>query len=218
MKRPVTLLAIGLAAALAGPATPAHAELQTFRLDKAHTRIGFDIRHVFTRVSGNFDDFSGTILLDEKNLAASSVSVTIQAASIDTRNERRDKDLRSADFFGVDSFPTLAFKSTRITPEGANRYEVEGDLTMHGVTKPVTLNAEFLGAGPFGIGGRAMGRKAGFSATATIDRKDFGITWNRTLDQGGTLLGDDVHIVLEVEANLVAPDPGAAATPPAGTR
>jgi polyisoprenoid-binding protein YceI len=119
--------------------------------------------------------------------------VEIDAASIDTRNERRDNHLRSADFFEVEKFPTLVFESTKVVKKGENELAVDGNLTMHGVTKPVTLAVTFLGANA---------KTAGFEATTVVNRKDFGIVWNRTLDAGGMLLGDDVEITITIEANV----------------
>jgi len=181
----------------------AWAEPQTFELDKPHSLIGFSIRHFFTKVEGRFQDFSGTIVMDQKNPAASSVSVSIVTASISTANDRRDTHLKSNDFFAADSFPALTFKSTRIEPGTGSKFKVYGDLTMRGITKPVVLDAELLGVGPIGMGGQAMGTKAGFEATTTVNRQDFHISWNKTLDQGGMMLGDDVAITLHVEANQV---------------
>jgi polyisoprenoid-binding protein YceI len=199
-------------------ATPVQAAPAPFRIDPAHSQVSFTIRHFFSRVPGRFNEFAGTLQLDEKNLAASSVEATIQAASIFTNNDRRDKDLRSSNFFAVDSFPTLTFKSTKVTPGEGGTLAIEGNLTIHGVTKPVTLQGSFLGAGPVNIeGGYNAGYRAGFEATTTIHRKDFGITWNKTLDQGGTMLGDDVAITIGVEAVRVEPEK-AAAVPPAGEK
>jgi polyisoprenoid-binding protein YceI len=179
----------------------AAAEPQTLRIDTGHSTVGFSIRHFFSRVSGRFKEFNGTIQFDEKNLAASSVEVTIKAASIDTGHERRDGDLRSANFFNVDSIPDITFKSTKVVPGPEKSFLIYGDLNMHGVTKPVTLEATLLGAGQVVMGGRPPRMIAGFEAKTTIDRKDFGIVWNRALDQGGTMLGDDVAITLGVEAS-----------------
>lgn len=211
MKRRLISLFAPLALVLT--AAVAAAEPQTFRIDPSHSTVGFSVRHFFSRVPGKFKDFSGTIQLDEKNLAASSVEVTIQTASIDTENDRRDADLRSANFFLADSFPTITFKSTKVVPGPDKSFLVYGDLNMHGVTKPVTLEATLLGVGQVAMGGRPARTIAGFEAKTTIDRKDFGVVWNRALDQGGTLLGDDVAITLGVEAAVAdanAPKPAAA--------
>lgn len=178
----------------------------TFDIDKVHSQVGFSIRHFFSKVPGQFKDFSGTIVMDPMRPAASSVDVTIQAASIFTDNERRDGHLRSPDFFAADSFPTLTFKSTKVAPAGKDEYKVTGDLTMRGVTKSVVLDVEFLGMGQVAIGGQSMGTKAGFEATTSVNRHDFGINWNKTLDQGGLMLGEDVAISLHIEANLKQAD------------
>ncbi len=124
--------------------------------------------------------------------------ITIPTAGIDTQNDRRDTHLKSADFFDAENNPTITFKSTKVEKAGENKFKVTGDLTMHGVTKPTVLDVEFLGSGshPMIPGGKV----AGFSATTKINRKDFGITWNKTLDTGGTLLSDDVDIRIDVEA------------------
>jgi polyisoprenoid-binding protein YceI len=196
-------------------ATAAAAEPRSFRIDPGHSLVGFNVRHFFSRTPGRFKDFSGTIQLDEKNLAASSVEVTIQAASIDTEHERRDGDLRSANFFHTDTFPTITFKSTKVVPGPDKSFLIYGDLNMRGVTKPVTLEATMMGVGEIAMGGRPPRTIAGFEATTKVDRKDFGIVWNRVLDQGGTMLGDEVTITLQVEAALVDPN---APPPPAGQR
>jgi len=187
-------------------ATAAAAEPMQFRIDPAHSLIGFNVRHFFSRVPGRFQDFSGTITLDPKDLAASSVEVTIQTASIDTENDRRDADLRSANFFLADSFPTITFKSTKVVPGPDKSFLIYGDLNMHGVTKPVTLDATLMGVGQITMGGRPPRTLAGFEAKTTIDRKDFGIVWNRVLDQGGTMLGDDVAITLQIESASADPN------------
>lgn len=210
-------LLLGLALlALAGSATLAPAEPIAFQIDPSHSQVEFNVRHFFTRVPGRFNDFAGTILFDDKSLPASSVDVTIQTKSIFTNNDRRDTHLRSGDFFLADSFPTIAFKSTKIVPGESGRFKVEGNLTIRGVTRPVVLDAQFLGMGNMG----RAGTRAGFDATTTVDRKDYGILWNRTLDQGGTLLGDDVNIHLAVEAMKPVPEekPDAAPATKTGSR
>lgn len=205
-----------------GATATATAEPMPFQIDPAHSLIGFNVRHFFSRTPGRFKDYTGTILLDEKNLAASSVEVTIQTASVDTENERRDGDLRSANFFHADTFPTITFKSTKVVPGPDKSFLVYGDLNMHGVTKPVTLEATLLGVGPVAMGGRPPRTLAGFEAKTTINRKDFGIVWNRILDQGGTMLGDDVAITLQVESAWVdpnaRPEAGQRPAPPAGEK
>ena len=175
---------------------------QTYQIDPVHSRVEFTIRHMFSKVTGSFDEFSGTIKYDADAPAASSVSAEIKASSIDTNNERRDGHLKSPDFFDVATYPTLTFTSTKVTPAADGKLKVEGTLTIHGITKPVVLEAAFLGSGP-GLDGVT---RAGFEGTTKVDRKDFGILWNKALDKGGTLLGDDVQITLQVEG--VLPQPG----------
>ena len=187
-------------------ATVAAAEPRPFRIDPNHSLVGFNIRHFFSRVPGRFKEFSGAIQLDEKNLAASSVEVTIQTASINTENERRDGDLRSQNFFHADSFPSITFKSTKIVPGPDKTFLIYGDLNMRGVTRPVTLEATQTGMGEISMGGRPPRTMAGFEAKTSIDRKDFGIVWNQALDKGGTMLGDDVAITLVIESSLVDPN------------
>jgi polyisoprenoid-binding protein YceI len=205
------VLALGLAfAAAARPAT------ETFVFDKAHTQVGFRIRHWLTKVDGRFRDFDGHIWLDRANPASSKVEVTIQAASIDTSYENRDKHLRSADFFDVEKFPVITFKSTKVTPRGTDLFDVTGDLVLHGVTKTMTIPVRHTGF--LNVGKQ---EKAGFELTIPINRKDFGIVWNRTSDSGGVMLGDDVDINVQVEANKEMPkepDAPAAAPAPAPTK
>lgn len=190
--------AVALAAVLA--ASPAMGA-ETFAIDKGHSEVGFQIRHMMTKVRGRFTDFEGRIEADRAKPSASSVELTIQAASIDTANENRDKDLRSADFFDVLKYSTITFKSTRIAPKEKDAYEVTGDLTMRGVTKEITLPVSFLGF----MKNQRGTETAGFETAVTLNRKDFGITWNRTLDAGGVLLGDEVYVSINLEARKEAP-------------
>ena len=209
MLRSVRLLAAF--AVLALTATTALAEPAAYRFDKSHSSVGFNVRHFFSKVPGKFKDYDGTLLIDDKNIANSKVDVTIQAASITTEHENRDKHLRSPDFFDVEKNPTLTFKSTKIVPGEGTAFKIEGDLTMRGVTKPVVLDVENLGIGTFASEGRAMGTRAGFEATTKVNRKDFGINWNRALDQGGAMLSDDVWITIQIEAIKEEPKAEAAA-------
>jgi polyisoprenoid-binding protein YceI len=188
---------------LAAAASLASAAPVKYTVDPAHSEIGFDIRHIFSKVHGRFNTFQGSIVFDDKNPAGISVDATADAKSIWTDNEKRDGHLRGADFFAADSFPTLSFKSTRVTAEGDKKYKIEGNLTMRGVTRPVVFDAEFLGAGQVGVGGQSWGGKAGFSATTVVNRQEFRINWNRTLDNGGLMLDDKVTLVLNLEANQV---------------
>jgi polyisoprenoid-binding protein YceI len=186
----------------------AAAATETFVFDKAHSQVGFQIRHFLTKVEGRFREYDGRIVIDRQNPANSRVDVTIQAASIDTGNDKRDADLKSANFFEVDKYPTITFKSSKVTPNGKDLYLVTGDLTIHGVTKTIVVpvrHTGFLNLGKM--------EKAGFEVTLSLNRKDFGITWNRTLDAGGTMLGDDVQITVLVEANKEMPAAPAPAMP-----
>ena len=195
MKRFRSLGALALFYSLVATA-PSLAAPVSYDIDPVHSRVEFTIRHIVSKVTGNFGDFKGTITYDPAAPASSTTTVEIVATSIDTNNERRDNHLRSADFFDVAKFPALTFKSTKVVPGEEGKFKVEGTLSMHGVTKPIVLDASFLGAGP-GMDGSPH---AGFEASAKVDRKDYGIIWNKALDQGGTLLGDDVSINLEIEA------------------
>jgi len=211
MKRPLlSPLATLLALTIAVPAV--HAASATYTIDKSHSEVSFKVRHFFTKVPGRFNDFAGTITYDDKNLATSAVDVTIQTASIFTNNDRRDNHLRSDDFFAADKFPTITFKSTKITPGDGGKFKIAGDLTMRGVTKPVTLDAEALGMGAVTAGGNSMGTRAGFTAATTINRKDWGVSWNKVLDNGSTMLDDNVAIELNVEAVQQPPASAAADT------
>ncbi|HEY7213265.1 MAG TPA: YceI family protein [Thermoanaerobaculia bacterium] len=172
-------------------ALPLHAD--TFTVDPAHSEVTFQIRHLVSQVRGRFNDFSGTIQMDPKNLPASSVEFQIKAASIDTNQSDRDKHLRSADFFDVEKFPEITFKSKSIKPAGKDTYNVTGTLTMHGVSKEVTLPVTYLGQA------NMRGVRAGFAASTTLDRKDYGITWNHALDNGGAILGDEVKVEINLE-------------------
>src|SRR5262245_40976913 len=135
----------------------AHAEPTTLMIDPGHSEVGFSIRHFFSRVHGRFNEFEGTVVYDDKDASKSSVEVTIKAASINTNNDRRDSDLRSPNFFATDSLPTITFKSSKVSAAGEGKLKVEGDLTMHGVTKPVTLDVTLLGMGPAGPNGKISG-------------------------------------------------------------
>ncbi|SRR5712691_4457255 len=169
----------------------------SFVVDKMHSEADFQVRHLVSRVSGRFDEFSGKISVDRAKPSESSVEFTIKTASINTGVVDRDNDLRSAHFFEVDKYPEITFKSTRIQPSGKKDvYDVTGTFTMHGVTKTITLPVEFLGfiKDPWG------GERAGFTTHLVVNRKDYGINWNKALDAGGTLLSDDVDITVNIEA------------------
>ncbi|HYI12997.1 MAG TPA: YceI family protein [Thermoanaerobaculia bacterium] len=183
----------------------AQAETEQFVIDKNHSSATFKVRHMMANVMGQFRDLSGTVNVDRENPAKSSVEFTIQAASIDTGNQNRDEHLRSPDFFDAAKFPTITFKSTGVAAKGGNLYDVTGDLTLHGVTKRIVLPVQFLG-----FGKTARGEKAGFTIETTLQRKDYGILWNRNLDEGGVLLGDDVRVTIELEVDKKVPAAAAA--------
>jgi polyisoprenoid-binding protein YceI len=167
-----------------------------YALDPSHSQVGFAVRHVMvSKTRGRFSDFAGTVEIGENPLE-SSVSVTIQTASIDTRDEQRDGHLRSGDFFDAEAYPTMTYQSRSVRPLGEGRYIVEGDLTIKGVTKPVPLELNFEGGAtdPWG------GVRIGFSAKAELDREAFGLTWNQALETGGVLVGKKVSIEIEAEA------------------
>lgn len=201
MKRLVPILATFAMAAIT-LARVATADPVTLQIDRAHTEVGFDVRHFFNQVHGRFTDFDGTIVYDPKNVAASTVTVTIRDTSINTANDRRDAHLRTQDFFWVEKYPTITFKSTKVVPgKDDKHFQVLGDLTIRGVTKSVTLDTEFLGMAGTASGGMDFGTQAGFIGKLTIpDRKEYGLIWNKSLDQGGMMLGDDVAITLNVAA------------------
>jgi polyisoprenoid-binding protein YceI len=185
-----------LSASTALTAAAVSAEPLKLDIDPQHSTVSFRVRHLFTKVNGQFRGFEGTIEFDEKNLAASKVSVTIRAETIDTNVQARDKDLRSPRFFDVAKYPTLTFTSAAVTVASGNKGRIEGILTMHGVSREVVLDAEYLGAAkdPWG------NQRYGFHAETKINRKDFGMTWNEVIEAGGLLVGDEVEITLDVEA------------------
>jgi polyisoprenoid-binding protein YceI len=172
---------------------------QTWNLDNTHSSIAFTVRHmVVAKVHGRFSRYEGTLTLPESGeLTGASASVTIDTASIDTQVEARDNHLRSPDFFDAASFPRITFRSTGVKREGGEgALRVTGELTIRGITRPVELQAEFLGrmTDPFGT------ERVAFSASTRIDRKDFGLTWNQALEAGGVLVGDRIDINLELQA------------------
>ena len=169
----------------------------TYTIDPAHTRIGFVARHAMvTKVRGSFDEFAGTAVLDGASPASSRVEVTIEAASIDTRNAQRDEHLRSNDFLAMQEYPKITFASTGVRQAGETTFEVTGDLTIKGVTNEITIPFEFEGAAkdPFG------NQRVGFEGSVTINRKDYGVTWNAALEGGGVLVSDKVVLEFEISA------------------
>jgi polyisoprenoid-binding protein YceI len=196
-RRPAVL---GVVGALLLCSTAAAAK--TFKIDQAHTNVTFRVSHLFTTVTGRFTDFTGQISFDEAKPLETKVAGSIVAASINTDNEKRDTHLRSADFFDVEKFPTITFSTDKVADvdPGAHKAKLHGTLTMHGVSRPIVLESQFLGAGkdPWG------NSKAGFRGTTKLNRKDFGLSWNQTLETGGLLVGEEIEIIIDVEANATA--------------
>ena len=181
---------VALAVLVALPATAS-----TWEIDPNHTESSFVVKHLMvSNVRGQFGKTTGTVQQDDKDVTKSKVEITIDAKTIDTRVEQRDKHLKSPDFFDVEKFPTVTFKSTKITKLEGNNVKMEGDLTMHGVTKPVVINVQQT---PDTLAGGMTIR--GFTATTKVNRKDFGLNWNQNLERGGVLVGDDVMITLDLE-------------------
>ncbi|MBI2377372.1 MAG: polyisoprenoid-binding protein [Deltaproteobacteria bacterium] len=189
----------GLAALGLAFGTPVAALASPYTLDPAHSVVGFRVKHmVVTDVRGQFHGHSGTIDINDEDLRKSSVDIVIDAASIDTGIEKRDTHLKSPDFFDTAAFPKLSFKSTKVEPAGKGRLKVTGDLTMRGVTKPVVLDVEGpTGAikNPWGVPVRSI------SASTKLSRKDWGLTWNKPIETGGLLVGDEVVIEISAELN-----------------
>ena len=190
MKR--TLLALAAAIAVAAPAAA-----QTWDIDTAHSSAQFSVKHLMvSTVRGDFGKTTGTIEFDGKNVAGIKVNATIDATTINTRNEGRDKHLKSADFFDVEKFPTITFTSKSVAAAGAGKFKVTGDLTMRGVTKQVVLDVEGPSAEIKGTRGET---RIGATATTTINRQDFGVSWSRALDSGGVVVSDQVQITIDLE-------------------
>ncbi len=206
-------LALGFVAlGLAAYTAPARASV--WEIDSAHSSTEFSVKHMMVSTAkGRFDKVAGTLNLDDKNPTKSTIELTIDATTIDTHEAKRDGHLKSPDFFDVAKFPTITFKSTKIEKAGKAKFKVTGDLTMHGVTKPVTLAVEGPTApmkSPFGT------TSSGASATTKINRKDWGLTWNKPLEAaGGVLVGDEVTINVDLELLSKPEAPAAAAAPAA---
>ena len=193
-----------LATWISAQATPA---ADTYTLDRSHSSVGFRIRHLLSNVSGRFGDFSGTIELDTADPTKSIVHLTIKTASVDTSEPRRDADLKGPNFFDVEKNPEMTFVGSKIAKGTGSTYQVTGAFTMHGVTKELTIPVEYLGAAkdPWG------NDRAAFSTTFVLNRQDYGIVWNKTLDAGGTLVGNEVTVTIDLEAVKAKPAPPAAA-------
>jgi polyisoprenoid-binding protein YceI len=172
----------------------------SYQIDTAHSTVEFVARHMMvSKVRGRFNVFSGTVTIAEVP-EESHVEVTIDAASVSTGEPNRDNHLRSADFFDVETYPTLQFRSTKVEHHKGENWKVEGDLTLHGVTKAVVLEVEFAGASPTPWGTNAIG----FTASTEVDREDWGLTWNAALETGGVVVGKKVRLELEIEATQPA--------------
>lgn len=175
--------------------------MTTYKIDSSHSNVEFSIRHlVIAKVRGRFTDVRGSLELDDADITRSKIQADIVAASINTAEEKRDAHLRSADFFDVENYPLITFTSKTIEPTGGDAYRVTGDLTIHGVTRPVVLQVEDLGRAtdPWG------NPRVAFTARGSLDRKDYGLSWNQVLEAGGFLVGDRVDISLDVQAVRVA--------------
>ena len=208
--RPLPLLAASMSFLVLSPAL---ALASTWDIDPAHSTVEFSVRHMMvTTVKGQFQKVKGTVELDEKDPTKSTVEVSIETASIDTREAKRDAHLKSPDFFDAAKFPALTFKSTKIEKAGKGKFKVTGDLAMHGVTKSVVLAVEGPSASikdPFGRTVR------GVMATGKLDRKDWGMIWNKALDSGGMVVSDEVKLDINAELAERAATPPAAAEKPA---
>jgi polyisoprenoid-binding protein YceI len=172
-------------------------DTRAYTIDASHSAAHFSVRHLMiSKVRGTFKTLSGTIALPAGGGIPTSIDVSIDAASIDTRDAQRDGHLKSPDFFDVEKYPTITFKSTSITPTDATHFDVTGDLTIHGTTQSVTFSAELTGQGkdPWG------NDRVGYEAAHKVNRKDFGLVWNQALEAGGVAIGDQVDITLDVEA------------------
>ena len=179
-------------------AAPIAASADTWQIDPGHSTVGFTVRHMtISSVRGQFDKFTGTITSKGSDPASVSIDVTIDTASIDTRSSDRDADLKSANFLDVAKYPTMTFKSKKIEAAGTGKWKVVGDLTLHSVTREVTLAVE----GPTAPIKDPWGNtRAGASATTKISRKNFGLTWNKAIEAGGAVVGDEVSVSIDVEA------------------
>ena len=176
--------------------TATETPVRTYAIDKTHSEVGFQVRHLLTKVRGRFTDFSGPIQFDETQPERSSIAFTINTASIDTGTPDRDAHLRSADFFAVDQHPAITFTSSRITRCSDDQFGVEGTLIIRDTSKMITLPVTYLGKAvdPWG------NTRLGFETDITINRKDFGLNWNAALEAGGFLIGDDVKITVSIQA------------------
>ena len=180
---------------LARPQSAPAPALETYTIDKGHSEVTFQVRHLVTKVRGRFADFEGAVRIDPNAPDRSSVAISIDAASVDTDLADRDTHLKSPDFFDVAKYPRITFVSSRIEPKGGDRYDVTGTFTLRGVSKTITLPVQFLGFAkdPWG------NERGGFELETKLDRKDYGMVFNAALDNGGLLLGDEVRIAINLE-------------------
>lgn len=178
-------------------ALPTLSLASTWNIDPDHSSVGFKVKHLMvSNVKGNFGKYTGVVEIDDKDITKSRVTVTIDTNSINTNVQKRDEHLRSADFFDVSRYPTMSFVSKKVTKAGNGALKVTGDLTIHGITKEVTLDVEPISKESKDPWGNI---RRGTSATTKINRKDFGLTWNKALETGGVLVGDEITISLEIE-------------------
>lgn len=197
MKRTTLALALTLLSAVAWAGV--------LPVDKSHSNVEFKVGHLTGKVSGRFTDFDGTINVDPAKPATGSVTFTIRTASVDTNEPKRDAHLRSEDFFNAEKYPEITFRSSSIKPAGKDRYNVTGTLTMRGISRQLVLPVTFLGwvKDPWG------NTKGGFELETKLNRKDYDIVWNKTLDSGGVLVGDEVAISINLEVAKPAAQPAA---------
>ncbi|HSH00291.1 MAG TPA: YceI family protein [candidate division Zixibacteria bacterium] len=191
--RKISATILSLAAGLLAFNASAHAA--KWGIDRVHSSVGFKVSHlVISKVTGSFSEFDGTIEFDESNLSGGAVEFTVQVASIDTDNEKRDNHLRSADFFDAANHPTMTFKSTKVSAVEDGKFSITGNLTIRGTTKEVTFDCEYGGSvEAFG------GVRTGFSAQTKINRFDYGLAWDKAIETGGLVVGDEVTILIELE-------------------
>ncbi|MEM7007767.1 MAG: YceI family protein [Thermodesulfobacteriota bacterium] len=191
-----TVVALLVFSIIAAGQVSSNAEVAEYTIDQAHSQVIFKVKHLaISTVTGRFDVFEGSYAFDSEDISNSNVNADIKAASINTNEKDRDDHLRSKDFFDVEQYPDITFKSTSIKKADGENFEIVGDLTIHGVTKEVTLDAVFEGSAKDPRGNE----RTAFVADGKIYRKDFGMTWNKVLEAGGLVVGDEVKITLEIQ-------------------
>ena len=175
---------------------PSMAGADAYKIDSVHSSIGFSVSHLMvSQTTGVFNEYEGVVNFDPKDVSMASTEVTIQTASIDTRSKKRDDHLRTADFFDVENHPQMTFKSKTFVPSG-DKYLITGDLTIKGITKEIAIPVKITGPAASPMGGTVLG----LSGQVTINRQDFGISWNKSLDNGGMVVGNDVDVLINIEA------------------